>query len=61
MSHKHNAGSKCPVCGKRCTIFAVLKDGRLVGTCGDAFTVARWNECETCGAPDVRRLEEQRR
>lgn len=37
----------CPVCGVRIYLRDATKDGRLIGSCGDAFTIERWNE------PDV--------
>jgi len=32
----------CPICGVTVHIIDVTKDGRLVGSCQDAFTVERW-------------------
>ena len=32
----------CPVCGARIRLVADTTDGRYVGSCGDAFTVAQW-------------------
>lgn len=34
----------CPVCGKEVHITGWTKDGRIVGSCGDAFTVEAWND-----------------
>jgi hypothetical protein len=34
----------CPVCGEEIDLKGTTKDGRLIGTCGDAFTLAKWNE-----------------
>ena len=50
----HNAGTLCPVCGASVTLTGKTKDGRFVGSCGDAFTQDRWDECEGCGAPNAR-------
>jgi hypothetical protein len=32
----------CPVCGVKVTITGETTDGRLIGSCQDAFTVRRW-------------------
>ena len=32
----------CPVCGDTVSIIDVTLDERLVGSCGDAFTVEAW-------------------
>ena len=36
----------CPVCGERVQVVGtgVTTDGRLVGTCHDAFTVEQWEK-----------------
>lgn len=34
----------CPVCGAEVAIVDETADRRLVGSCGDAFTRARWND-----------------
>lgn len=34
----------CPICGEIVTINGKTKDGRLIGTCGDAFTIKQWEE-----------------
>ena len=36
----------CPVCGSEVCIVGRTEDGRLIGSCGDAFTVAQWNDDE---------------
>jgi len=36
-------GKLCPVCGEKIGIVSETKDGRLIGSCGDAFTIAQWN------------------
>jgi hypothetical protein len=34
----------CPICGKRIELRqGRTKNGRLIGSCGDAFTVDQWN------------------
>jgi ribosomal protein S27AE len=43
----------CPVCGVLVKLQDHTKDGRLVGTCGDAFTMNQWDACPDCGASDV--------
>jgi hypothetical protein len=45
--HDKIAGTQkapCPICGESITLDrqARTSDGRLIGTCGDAFTVASW-------------------
>ena len=54
----------CPVCGERVVVDGQFADGRAIGTCGDAFTAARWRhteghepvapgfECPHCGQDD---------
>lgn len=32
----------CPVCGKDTDVVSISPDDRLIGRCGDAFTLARW-------------------
>lgn len=39
-----DASGLCPVCGERITVSGETTDGRLIGTCGDAFTRKRWLE-----------------
>lgn len=34
----------CPICGEPVFITGRTKDGRLIGSCGDAFTDKQWNE-----------------
>jgi hypothetical protein len=34
----------CPVCGVRITITGETLDGRLIGSCRDAFTMNTWEE-----------------
>lgn len=36
----------CPICGERvCVTGAKITDnGRLIGTCGDAFTIQQWED-----------------
>jgi hypothetical protein len=41
----------CPICGDSVELDGTTKDGRLIGTCGDAFTRERWTECARCGDP----------
>lgn len=34
---------RCPICGEQITLTGErTKDGRLIGSCLDAFTVAQW-------------------
>lgn len=33
----------CPICGKEISITGETKDGKLIGSCGDAFTREQWN------------------
>jgi hypothetical protein len=34
----------CPICGEQVSLTGqCTADGRLIGTCQDAFTVAQWN------------------
>lgn len=47
--HKHYRYTEygidlCPVCGVEVCIVGETTDGRLVGSCSDAFSVARWND-----------------
>lgn len=44
----------CPVCGEEVFIVDEARDGRLVGSCGDAFPRSRWQHvddwwCRGCG------------
>ena len=47
----------CPVCGEMVQITGQTADGRLIGSCGDAFSKAAWAampngeqpEPDTCG------------
>ena len=32
----------CPVCGKKVKIIELTKDGRLIGSCKDAFPLRKW-------------------
>lgn len=34
----------CPICGERIMVTGrtVTEDGRLIGSCGDAFTIRQW-------------------
>jgi len=32
----------CPICGEIVSIIGLTKDGRLIGSCRDAFSVERW-------------------
>ena len=45
-NHDQDASSGlCPVCGATVRLTDVItKDGRLTGSCGDAFTVSKWVE-----------------
>ena len=36
----------CPICGAEVFITGRTTDGRLVGSCKDAFTQAQWNDDE---------------
>ena len=43
--HKeHKSSGLCPICGEHILIMGMTKDGRLIGSCGDAFTQERWEE-----------------
>jgi len=33
----------CPICGEKIAIVNLTSDGRLIGSCKDAFTFAQWN------------------
>ena len=33
----------CPICGEHVRITSETSDGRLIGSCGDAFSRERWN------------------
>ncbi len=35
----------CPICGAFVTLTGRTTDGRLIGSCRDAFTEERWMEC----------------
>jgi hypothetical protein len=38
-----NEQSFCPICGEKTKIdYQTTPNGRLVGSCGDAFTIAQW-------------------
>jgi len=43
----------CPICGEEVEITGYTTDGRLVGSCGDAFALATWT------APDDDPEEEE--
>lgn len=32
----------CPICGARVRLTGATVDGRLIGSCGDAFTLRQW-------------------
>lgn len=36
----------CPICGERVQVIGskITDNGRIIGSCGDAFTVAQWEE-----------------
>ena len=37
------ASGLCPICGENISLTdTITSNGRLVGTCGDAFTLASW-------------------
>ena len=37
----------CPICGALISLrHDTTKDGRLIGSCGDAFTIRQWEEEE---------------
>ena len=40
----------CPICGEKITITGKTKDGRLIGSCGDAFSEQRFYSCDSCQA-----------
>ena len=40
------ASDLCPVCGESVKLTGHTKDGRLIGSCGDAFTQVRWEAAE---------------
>ena len=41
----NNIGT-CPICGERVQVLGsnVTTDGRVIASCGDAFTIAKWEE-----------------
>jgi hypothetical protein len=41
VTHQMNL---CPICGETVHITGRTTDGRLIGSCKDAFTVEAWNE-----------------
>jgi hypothetical protein len=43
----------CPICGETVTVTGITKDGRLIGSCGDAFSLAKWNEVDTVKFDEV--------
>jgi hypothetical protein len=50
----------CPICGVNVTLNGETTDGRLIGTCGDAFTETRWLEDDERVGPHLRDyLEDQ--
>lgn len=36
----------CPICGVRIYLIGHTVDGRLIGSCRDAFTETRWEDNE---------------
>lgn len=40
----------CPVCGEHVTLTGRTKEGRWIGSCGDAFSNAKWDTCPDCDA-----------
>lgn len=36
----------CPICGDIVVIIGKTKDGRLIGSCNDAFMADQWNSKE---------------
>lgn len=36
----------CPICGEHITIIGETKNGRLIGSCHDAFTQKQWDAPE---------------
>lgn len=42
LRHHNHPSDHCPVCGNVVTITGRTADGRLIGSCRDAFTVAQW-------------------
>ncbi len=38
----HDVLRLCPICGEKIRIAGEIKDGRLVGSCKDAFTIDQW-------------------
>jgi len=45
---------RCPICGEHVTLTGETTDGRLIGSCGDAFTREQWEACPECGESDER-------
>lgn len=42
VAKKPKTSGLCPVCGEKITIIGTTEDGRLVGSCFDAFTTKKW-------------------
>ena len=42
----------CPICREEITLTGKTSDGRLIGSCKDAFTIEQWNDdyspCDSC-------------
>lgn len=36
----------CPVCGEEVYITGSTKDGHLIGSCQDAFSLRQWEQCD---------------
>lgn len=61
-THRKPYRRQCPVCGERITITGHTKDGRSIGSCGDAFWPSRAGKertlaatpCDKCGQPNDR-------
>ena len=43
MTYEDLGFDLCPICGEKVYITGRTKDGRLVGSCGDAFTQDQWD------------------
>ena len=41
---RHAESGLCPICGEVITVTGNTTDGRIIGSCFDAFTVESWDE-----------------